>query len=86
MKSQCCAQSSEEVAQITGAAEADAARIYAEAHRQDPELYKFIRSMDTLEEVIGARSSLILRTDSAPFGLWSVLPLEEYDKAQTGFA
>ena len=63
------AKTTEEVAQITGAAEADAARIYAEAHRQDPELYKFIRSMDTLEEVIGARSSLILRTDSAPFEL-----------------
>lgn len=63
------AQTAEETAQITGQAEAEAAQIYAAAHRKDPELYKFIRSMDTLEEVIGARSSVILRTDSAPFEL-----------------
>jgi len=57
----------EEVATIQGQAEAEAARIYSEAHSKDPDLYRFIRSLDTLENVVGAKSTLILRTDAAPF-------------------
>lgn len=57
----------QEVATIQGQAEAEAARIYSEAHSKDPDLYRFIRSLDTLENVVGAKSTLILRTDAAPF-------------------
>ena len=40
----------QEVAEITGEAEAQAAKIYADAHSKDPDLYRFIRSLDTLEK------------------------------------
>lgn len=63
------AQSTEEVAKIKGEAEAEAARIYASAHAKDPNLYRFIRSLETMDQVIGARSSIILRTDAEPFNL-----------------
>ena len=63
------AQMTEEVAQIQGEAQAQAAEIYANAHRQDPDLYEFIRSLQTLEEVIGPKSVLILRTDAEPFNI-----------------
>ena len=63
------AETAKEVAQIRGDAEAEAARIYAAAHSKDPELYKFIRSLETIDEVIGARTTIILRTDSEPFQL-----------------
>ncbi len=61
------AKMTQEVAEITGQAEAQAAKIYADAHSKDPDLYRFIRSLETLEEVIGPKSTLILRTDAAPF-------------------
>ena len=67
--SQIEAQTAQEVAQIRGDAEAEAARIYAAAHSKDPNLYKFIRSLETIDEVIGARTTIILRTDSEPFQL-----------------
>ena len=62
-------QSQKEVAEIEGQAKAEAAKIYAEAHAKDPDLYRFVRSLETLDESIGARNTMILRTDSAPFKL-----------------
>ena len=59
----------EEAARIRGESEAEAARIYADAHRTDPDLYRFVRSLDALQEVVGAETTVILRTDSAPFDL-----------------
>ncbi|MBC04378.1 MAG: protease modulator HflC [Phycisphaerae bacterium] len=63
------ASGTEEAARIKGEAEAEAARIYAEAHRQDPDLYRFVRSLDALDEVVGSDTTVILRTDSPPFRL-----------------
>jgi modulator of FtsH protease HflC len=63
------AEGIEEAAKIRGEAEAEAARIYAEAHAKDPELYRFIRSLESLDSIIGTRSSVILRTDAEPFQL-----------------
>ena len=63
------AEGLEEAARIRGTAEAEAAKVYAEAHAKAPELYRFVRSLDTLDSVLGTRSSVILRTDSAPFEL-----------------
>lgn len=63
------AEGIEEAAKIRGTAESDAASIYAQAHAKDPELYRFVRSLETLDSVLGTRTSVILRTDSAPFEL-----------------
>ena len=63
------AQATEEAAKIRGDAEAKAAAIYAEAYQMDPDLYRFVRSLDTLETVLGTKSSVILRTDAEPFRL-----------------
>jgi len=65
------AAAEEEAARIRGEAEAQAATIYAAAQALDPRLYRFLRELEALERVLGgdSRASLILRTDSAPFGL-----------------
>ena len=63
------AKAIEEAAKIRGDAEAKAAKIYAEAYQKDPDLYRFVRSLDTLEDVLGTKSSVILRTDAEPFRL-----------------
>ncbi|MEN0062262.1 MAG: protease modulator HflC [Myxococcota bacterium] len=63
------AEGAEEAAKIQGQAEAEAARIYAEAHNVDPELYRFLRSLETIDEVVGDQTTVILRTDSEPFRL-----------------
>lgn len=63
------AESKEQSARIRGEADAEAARIYAAAHRLDPELYRFVRQLESLEQIIGKDSTVILRTDSEPFGL-----------------
>ena len=63
------AEGSEEAARIYGEAEAEAARIYASAHNVDPELYRFLRSLETIDQVVGPQTTFILRTDSEPFRL-----------------
>lgn len=63
------AAASEKAARIRGEAEAQAARIYADAHSADPEFYRFKRSLDAMRKVLGDKSTVVLRTDSAPFDL-----------------
>lgn len=63
------AQGQEDAAMIKGEAEAEAAAIYAQAHRQDPELYRFLRGLETLDVVVGEQTTVILRTDAEPFSL-----------------
>ena len=63
------AEGTEEAARIRGEAEAEAARIYAEAHDVDPDLYRFLRSLETIDQVVGEQTTVILRTDSEPFRL-----------------
>ena len=50
-----------------GKAEAEAARIYSDAHTQDPQFYKFLRELETLRKVTRENTTLILDTDTAPF-------------------
>jgi membrane protease subunit HflC len=59
----------EKAAKIEGDSEAKAAEIYGSAHGQDPDLYRFLRSLESLDTVLGPRSQVILRTDSEPFEL-----------------
>ena len=63
------AKGTEEQARIRGESAAAIAKTYADAHRVDPELYKFTRSLDSLTKLIKSGTSLILRTDSEPFSL-----------------
>lgn len=44
-----------------------AAEIYKQAYASDPQLYTLLRSLDSLDALVGSSTSLILRTDAAPF-------------------
>ncbi|MGH8256040.1 MAG: protease modulator HflC, partial [Steroidobacteraceae bacterium] len=61
------AQAREKAAGIQADAEQSAAMIYAKAYRRDPSLYTTLRSLDTIDQLVGRNTSLILRTDAAPF-------------------
>ncbi len=63
------AKSAEEEARIRGESAAQVAKTYADAHRVDPELYQFTRSLESLDKLVSGNASLILRTDSEPFSL-----------------
>jgi membrane protease subunit HflC len=63
------AKGAEETARIRGESAAQVAKTYADAHRINPELYRFTRSMDSLDKLVTGNTSLILRTDSEPFSL-----------------
>jgi membrane protease subunit HflC len=64
------AKGAEEQARIRGEAAAQVARTYADAHRVDPELYRFTRSLESLGKLMTGSTSLILRTDAEPFALF----------------
>ena len=49
--------------EIRGRGDAEAARIYADAYNRDPELYEFVKSMRTMEQVIDKDTDLVLSTD-----------------------
>jgi membrane protease subunit HflC len=49
--------------EIRGKADAEAAEIYAGAYNRDPELYRFLKTMETYRETIDATTLLVLTTD-----------------------
>jgi membrane protease subunit HflC len=49
--------------EIVGKADAKATRIYAEAYNQDPEFYRFIKTLETYAGTLDAESWLILTTE-----------------------
>jgi membrane protease subunit HflC len=60
----------QQVQEIQGQAEGEATRIYAEAYNQSPqavELYSFLRSMQTLEEVATNNTTLVFSTSGDLF-------------------
>jgi membrane protease subunit HflC len=61
------AQAREQAAHTEADAQQAAARIYAKSYQADPGLYSTLRSLDSLTQILGRNSSLILRTDAAPF-------------------
>jgi membrane protease subunit HflC len=63
------AKGAEEAARIRGESAAEIAKTYADAHKVDPELYRFLRSLESLDKLVSGSSALILRTDSEPFSL-----------------
>ncbi len=50
--------------ELKGAADAKAASIYARAYGRDPELYQFLKSMETLNATMDEKAWLVLSTDS----------------------
>lgn len=50
--------------EIRGKADAEAADIYAAAYNRDPDFYRFLKSMGTLEQTFDAETVLLLSTDS----------------------
>jgi modulator of FtsH protease HflC len=63
------AKGAEEEARIRGESAARVAKIYGDAHRVDPDLYRFTRSLESLDKLVTGSTSLVLRTDSEPFSL-----------------
>lgn len=63
------AKGTEEEARIRGESAAQIAKTYGDAHRTNPELYRFTRSLDSLDKLVTGNTTLILRTDSEPFSL-----------------
>ena len=63
------AKGAEEEARIRGESAVRVARTYADAHRADPQLYRFTRSLESIDKLLNINTSLILRTDSEPFEL-----------------
>jgi membrane protease subunit HflC len=49
---------------IRGKADAQATKIYANAYRQDPEFYSFLKTLDVYKETIGENNRVILTTDT----------------------
>jgi len=52
------------VLEVRGAADAEAASIYAEAYNQDKEFYAFLRTMESYKKSIQQNGRLIISTDS----------------------
>jgi regulator of protease activity HflC (stomatin/prohibitin superfamily) len=50
--------------EIRGRADAAAARIYAEAYKRDPELYRFLKTLESYRNTLGERTWLLITTDS----------------------
>jgi membrane protease subunit HflC len=52
------------VLEVRGAADAEAAAIYAEAYNQDKEFYAFLRTMESYKKAIQQNGRLVISTDS----------------------
>ncbi len=50
-----------------GLGEKEAARIYREAYDKNPELYKFLQELESLEKITGSRTRVVLDTGTLPF-------------------
>ncbi len=61
------AKANADAADIEAKSRIEAAAIYKKAYSGDPQLYTLLRSLDSLDSIIGPNTRLILRTDSAPF-------------------
>ena len=50
--------------EIRGHADAEAARIYADAYNTNPELYTFVKTLDTYKTIMNKNTDLVLSTNS----------------------
>lgn len=56
-----------DAAETEARARSNAADIYQRAYASNPTLYSLLRSLDTLDAIVGDNTRLVLRTDAAPF-------------------
>jgi len=68
------ANAQKEAEETRGKAEAEAARIYADAHSQAPEFYKFLRGLDVLKKVVNPNTTLVIDANAPPFDLLKAAP------------
>ena len=61
------AKAKQDASELEAKSRLEAADIYGRTYSSAPELYNLLRSLDTLETVVGDNTRLILRTDAAPF-------------------
>lgn len=61
------AMAKEKAAETIADSEQKAAAIYQKAYRSDPGLYETLRSLDSIDKMVGKNTTLVLRTDAAPF-------------------
>ena len=61
------AQAKAQASSLDAKSRVEAADIYAQAYSHDRDLYTLLRSLDTLSSVIHSNTTLLLRTDAAPF-------------------
>jgi modulator of FtsH protease HflC len=69
------AKAKADAAEIEAKSRLEAAEIYAKAFGENPDLYTLLRSLDTLDTIVGSNVRLILRTDAAPFRMLVEGPL-----------
>ena len=62
---------------IRGKADAEALKIYADAYGQDPDFYGFIKTLETYEQTLDEKTTLILGTNSEYFRLLKGFRLNE---------
>ena len=63
------AEAEREASELRGGGDAEAARIYAEAHGIAPEFYGFLRRLEAYEKTIGEKTTLVLPPDNDFFEL-----------------
>lgn len=63
-------QAIEQSERIRGEAEAEAIKIYAEAYNQDPEFYRFLRTLQSYERILGPNSTILIGSDSPLYELF----------------
>ncbi len=56
---------------LRGQGDAEAAGIYGDAYRQDPSLYRFLRTLESYESILDDQTTVILSADSELFSLLS---------------
>ncbi len=54
---------------LRGKGDAEAAGIYGDAYRQDPALYRFLRTLESYESILDDQTTVILSADSELFSL-----------------
>ncbi len=52
---------------IRGEADAEAAEIYGEAYSKNPELYRFLRTLETEKKIMGDQTNIIMSMDTDLF-------------------
>ncbi|PLX95066.1 MAG: protease modulator HflC [Desulfuromonas sp.] len=57
--------------EIRGTADAEATAIYAAAYNQEPDFYRFMRTLESYQKTVNTNNRLILSTDSAYYKLFT---------------